>query len=213
MSGNVRTVENARFYPVIVDGRYHQYPSVTTILSIVNKPQLDIWRGKLGNEEADRLMNEAGDIGTAVHDGIHAMNMGGLPDDPLPLVSEILHTYANWAQANIEEILHVEEPVYSHRNRFAGTPDLICRMNGDERLCLIDFKTSKGIWPEMELQLAGYSIAVCEEHTEKYQNMRRLIVRLDKENLGKIQVKEFEGTVNSDNAFLYALGLYRFLRQ
>lgn len=213
MSGNVRTVEGARFYPVTFEGREFEYESVTTILSIVNKPQLNIWRGKLGNEEANAVMEEAADIGTTVHDGIKAMNIGGLPDDPLPLVLDMLHTYGNWAQANIEEILHVEEPVYSHRYQFAGTPDLICKMRGDERLCLIDFKTSKGIWPEMELQLAGYSIAICEEHTEKYQDMRRLIVRFDKENPKKIQIKEYEGTVRADNAFLYAHALYKFLRK
>ena len=41
-----------------VDGKL--YPSVTTILSIIRKPYLERWRGEIGNDDADFIMEEAG---------------------------------------------------------------------------------------------------------------------------------------------------------
>ena len=37
------------------------FPSVTTILSASPKPHLAFWRGDVGNEEASRIMKEAGE--------------------------------------------------------------------------------------------------------------------------------------------------------
>ena len=53
----------ARHYEI--DGKL--YPSVTTILSIIRKPYLERWRGEIGNEDADFIMEEAGGLGSEVH--------------------------------------------------------------------------------------------------------------------------------------------------
>jgi len=52
-----------RFYKV--EDKY--YPSVTTVLSMVDKPELRKWVGELGNREASFQMHEAQDKGKRIH--------------------------------------------------------------------------------------------------------------------------------------------------
>jgi hypothetical protein len=59
------------------------------------------------------------------------------------------------------EIIHSEATVYSREHGYAGTADLIMRMRIGEtsKPVIGDFKTSKGIYDEVGLQLCGYSRA------------------------------------------------------
>jgi hypothetical protein len=59
------------------------------------------------------------------------------------------------------EILESEVTVYSRAHGYAGTLDLLGRLSfGGERLpCIMDFKTGKGVYPEMGLQLCAYARA------------------------------------------------------
>ena len=50
------------------------------------------------------------------------------------------------------EPIEIETPHYSNTFGYAGTPDLVCRING--RRVVIDYKGS--LTPEIELQLGGY---------------------------------------------------------
>lgn len=52
--------------------------SVTTKLSIERKPNLDRWRGDVGNREADLRMHEAGDRGKRIHYAWWIYLMGGI---------------------------------------------------------------------------------------------------------------------------------------
>jgi len=204
-----------RYYPVESGGKITWYPSVTTVLSVINKPGLNFWRGNVGNEEAEKISSEAATLGKYVHAGCKKINEGGLPDDENPQVQELLVSYWDWHNRTVDQIFHVEEPVFSKRYQFAGTPDLICKLKGDSRLTLIDIKTSKQIWLDMELQLAGYALAIEEQRAvlPEYANMRRLIVRIRKDNPSKLpEIKEYESVSHAGNAFLCALGLYRFFR-
>ena len=58
------TTENGRFYTT-PSGQI--LPSITTVLSVKNKSGLDAWRKRVGEEEANRVMNQASLRGTAVH--------------------------------------------------------------------------------------------------------------------------------------------------
>jgi hypothetical protein len=53
------------------------YPSVTTILGAVPKSFLSNWRGQVGNWEADRIMNEAMDKGSRIHNAVSVFLSGG----------------------------------------------------------------------------------------------------------------------------------------
>jgi len=67
-----------RFYRLVLyDNSVIYLPSVTTVLHAVPKPFLAQWRGQVGNQEADRKMNEAMDRGTRVHQACHVYSMGG----------------------------------------------------------------------------------------------------------------------------------------
>ena len=62
------------------EGRRYIYgeqklPSVTTILSATksNKEALDAWVARVGQEEADRIKNEASRVGTYLHEVIERM--------------------------------------------------------------------------------------------------------------------------------------------
>ena len=58
--------ELGRFY---LDNKDNQIPSVTTVLDNMSdkKASIDSWRLRVGNEEADRVMKKATDIGSMVH--------------------------------------------------------------------------------------------------------------------------------------------------
>jgi hypothetical protein len=55
------------------EGRFYlspsgiKYPSVTTVLSCLDKPGLDAWKARVGEEEAAKILRQAGTRGTAVH--------------------------------------------------------------------------------------------------------------------------------------------------
>ena len=55
-----------------LDSNGNLVPSVTTVLSKTsnNKEGIEKWRQKVGDLEADRIMKQSTDIGTAVHEAI-----------------------------------------------------------------------------------------------------------------------------------------------
>ena len=55
-----------------LDSNNRAVPSVTTVLSGTSnsKAGIDQWRRRVGNEEADRIIKQSTDIGTAVHEAI-----------------------------------------------------------------------------------------------------------------------------------------------
>ena len=45
-------------------------------------------------------------------------------------------------------------PVFSEKYGYAGTIDYVCTIDG--KTYIVDFKTSKQVWPEYELQVSAY---------------------------------------------------------
>lgn len=200
----MREIKEARFYTI--DGQ--RFPSVTTVLGAIRSLALEHWRGELGNVEADRRMEEGAEIGRAVHRLCHAYNIGQsfiIPDD---IVGELFSAYRGWFAGNVDRVVFAERVVVSHKYGYAGTADLLAVIKGDTVPAVIDIKCTSGFWPTMPLQLAGYREAILEEGR---QVNRRLIVRLDKDEPGLLQVKECTEHIWDFNAFLCALGLFRYL--
>ena len=54
------------------------FPSYTTKLSVINKPQLGIWRGDVGNREANLKMFEASMRGKRIHKAWETYTKGGV---------------------------------------------------------------------------------------------------------------------------------------
>lgn len=181
---------------------------MTTVLGVIKSFELEHWRGELGNVEADRVAEEAAEIGRAVHYLCYLYNTGQLFAIPDDIVGELFSAYRGWFAGNIDRVLFAEKVVVSRRYSYAGTADLVAIMKGDTAPAVIDIKCTGGFWPTMPLQLAGYREAILEEGE---QVDRRLIVRLDKAELGLLQVKEYTEHTRDFNAFLCALGLFRYL--
>ena len=54
------------------------FPRVTSVCAVMNKPFIAIWRGRIGNAAADKIMTESGDFGTSFHQ-VAAAYLAGWP--------------------------------------------------------------------------------------------------------------------------------------
>lgn len=196
-------------------GRYYKvdgerYPSVTTVLAVLEKSGLAKWRGAVGNEEADRISKEATDFGTAIHALVEQVNLGnrgpfGEPDDAF------VAPYIRWYDETIAAVLGVERLCISRRWKYAGTADGVVVLNGDKDATVIDLKTSKtGLAQrEWELQLAAYSLALEEDEIDA---PRRLILRMPRAEPGKLYVHELdpEDLERDQRAFINILKIFNW---
>ena len=135
----IQIIDGKRFY-VTPDGS--AYPSITTILSLQDKPGLKKWREDVGEKEAKRISRESMRIGTAVHQ----MCEFYLSNYIIKLKNEdkkIVDTFnrIRFLLGNINNIVGNEIALYSDVLRIAGTADCIAEYNGV--LSIIDFKTSR----------------------------------------------------------------------
>jgi len=139
--------------------------SVTTILGMLPKPGIDAWRLRVGDEEADRIKNEAAQVGTYTHNRMEAYvrDEPYVPaDDPLESQAEAMFKIIKLIGLSkvtsiwgIEEALHLE-------NLYAGRCDLICEYR--RKPTILDYKNSSYFKPEdyiehYKLQIAMYAIA------------------------------------------------------
>lgn len=85
--------------------------------------------------------------------------------------------FEDWAQSVDLQPIVIEQTVWSRTHRYAGTMDVLAMVNG--RRTLLDWKTSKGIYAEYELQAAAYQHAL-ETMGHGVCDGGALIVRLPK---------------------------------
>ena len=116
------------------------YPSITSILGNQPKSGIESWRKKVGEEEANRIMKESSELGTAVHELCEQY----LYNFPLKCnYQEAIDVFnrLRFRLKNIDHIYGLEIPLYSDILKVAGTADCVAEYNGV--LSLIDFKTSR----------------------------------------------------------------------
>lgn len=122
---------------------------------------------RLGQVKAhQKELAKAGEVGTQIHKMIEWQMRTALKVDagPQPVISD----KAQWAVMAFEDFAKsvslkpvlIERTVYSKVHEFAGTMDLLARVNGE--LVLIDFKSGKSVYPESFLQSAAYNVALTE---------------------------------------------------
>ena len=124
-------------------------PSVTTVLSGTSKSKdgLVQWRNRVGDEEADRIIKQSTDIGTAVHEAIEKFlnkedwdNFENTSDQIL--AKNISNKFIKDALKGITEIWGLEVGIILN-NLYAGTADCVGLYK--DIPTLIDFKTAKKI--------------------------------------------------------------------
>jgi hypothetical protein len=139
-------METGRHY---LDSNNKAVPSVTTILSGTSKSKdgLIQWRNRVGEEEADRVIKQSTDIGTAVHEAIEnylngkSWNNFEETHDQL-LAKKISDKFINDGLKGITDIWGLEVGLLLD-NLYAGTADCVGEYEGIPTL--IDFKTAKKI--------------------------------------------------------------------
>ena len=139
-------LETGRHY---LDSNKKPVPSVTTVLSGTSKSAdgLIQWRNRVGEEEADRIIKQSTDIGTAVHEAIENYLNGKSWDnfeeshDQL-LAQKISDKFIKDGLKGITEIWGLEVGLLLD-NLYAGTADCVGEYEGIPTL--IDFKTAKKI--------------------------------------------------------------------
>ena len=188
-----------KFFP-----KSHQYwvngkrkTGVTTLIGIVDKSRpLVIWATELMRDfllakkditEADiykastiheEKKKEAADIGTEIHDWIEKYVKGEKPDMPESKEAQIgVTAFLQWTDENKVKFLSSERVVYSKKHDYIGKMDIEAKVNG--KLCLIDIKSSNGLYNTYNLQTAAYVMADEEESDRKYQG--RWLIRVAKE--------------------------------
>mgnify|MGYP001585161168 CR=1 FL=1 len=117
-----------------IDGT--EYPSVTTVLQVLSKPALARWRGKIGNEEADKISREATELGTRVHRACEQINLGA-PDYNDTGLEAFTMAYERWFREHVRYVIGAEKLVVSRRYEFAGTCDGIFLLDDDDAPTLV----------------------------------------------------------------------------
>ena len=132
-----------------LDSTNKPVPSVTTVLSGTSKSKdgLIQWRNRVGEEEAERIIKQSTDIGTAVHEAIenylNGKSWNNFEDthDQL-LAKKISEKFIKDGLTGITDIWGLEVGLVLD-NLYAGTADCVGEYEGIPTL--IDFKTAKKI--------------------------------------------------------------------
>jgi hypothetical protein len=151
------------------------YPSVTTILQYMPKNRFfESWLKDVGHN-SDIIMRKAGREGTQVHEAAEALLKGeevNWIDDfgnakYSQLVWQMIMRFHEFWTTHKPELISTEEFVWSDEHKYAGTADLVVKMDGE--IWLLDIKTSNHLHKTYDLQLAAYAKAIEEKTGLKIQ--------------------------------------------
>lgn len=154
-----------------IDGK--RVPGVTTIIGrFKDSGGLLYWafdQGKAAERgEIEKLYDkrdEAAQSGTLAHSMVEAHIRGEkLPEGPQD-AKNAFQAYLSWESMTRLKIVEQEMPLVSEKYRFGGCPDAIGEIDGE--LCLVDWKTSSGIYTDFLIQLAAYKYLWEEAYPNK----------------------------------------------
>lgn len=140
-------LESGRYY---LDSNGNPVPSVTTVLSNTSNASegIDRWRQRVGDLEADRIIKQSTDIGTAVHEALECYLKKEQWDEFDISIQDqntsrlITKKFISDGLNSINEIWGLEVGLILD-GLYAGTADCVGLVNGIPSI--IDFKTAKKI--------------------------------------------------------------------
>ena len=168
---DVRRSENHGTRTYDVQG--HNLPSVTTILSRTkDQKKLQEWRNRVGNNEADRVMNLSSKRGTLMHKYLEHYVLGKGYEDLTDLgraTKKMANKVIEVGMTPVDGYFGSEITLF-YPGLYAGTTDLVCMHNDMETI--VDFKQSnrpkKREWiDDYFLQSAAYAMAHDHVHGSK----------------------------------------------
>ena len=179
---------NTRQHTVYKTSDGERLPGVPTVINELgwNKNMLIAWsrREALAGNDPDKIKNEAAKPGTLTHSFIEGhikgekVDTSDFTENQIELAKNSYFAFVEWEKAMKPKYLGTEIQLVSEKYRFGGTADMIGEIGGE--LVLADWKTSKGIYPEMTIQIAAYKIAYEEMNPGKKVHHGG-ILRLDRE--------------------------------
>lgn len=144
------------------------------------------------------LLTRAQNFGAAAHKAAELSDRGNLDRSSLDApLAPYLESWEAFRAKELSEILQIEQPVYSLKFGFAGTPDRIARDKAG-RLVIVDIKTSREFHAAVKLQTAGYEIAFEEmAKAPRVKIQRRIGVILT--DTGEPYVEDFGDRTDRDD--------------
>jgi len=136
------------------------------------------WLADKGWDEAQSQKESAGGRGTKVHAAIHDLIRGerigyaDKYDDGSGTEKELtveewkaLVSFRNWVKDVKPKFIATEKTIVSTEHGFAGTIDAVVEIDGQR--FVVDWKTSKSVWTEYELQISAYRRAWVDTCVDK----------------------------------------------
>ena len=214
---------------LVFNERQHSYhlngvrlPGVTTIIGASDdKSGLLKWYGDNGWAKANKMRDAAAVLGTRIHAAIERFNIAIGAEEPYDLYTlepdllPYVEGYAQWFNANVREVVAVEQMVWSEHG-YAGTLDAALVLMDDPAPVLVDLKSSKfnpqypNPRPIWRLQSSAYQVALLER--TGIACTRRAVVQVPSNDPGTVKFHEFERSSNRPDweGFLAALKLYQW---
>lgn len=196
-------------------------PGVTSILSRFKDSGGLLWwafeqgkacqRGEIASLYDKR--DEAADAGTLAHLMVeHHLNGEPMPDvtkqsaDIVAHATQGFENYKRWERDNKITIFAQEMQLVSEQYRYGGSPDAIGQDSAG-KICMIDFKTSSGLYVDFLVQVAAYCILWDENHPELAINGECHILRFSKEH-GDFHHHSWSDLSDAKEQFLLFLRAY-----
>jgi len=159
----------------IIDGQW--FPRVTAIVSIKSKPALLRYYGGMRSfKAADDAKEASAREGTLVHEAVAAIAAGNHAVSVDPLVQPSVDAFNGFLRNNHVEPLLIEERVRSLEHGYAGTVDMVARVNGV--VGVLDIKTGKRVYRDYGMQTAAY-VAAAAERSDIEKPTTSWVLRLD----------------------------------
>lgn len=162
-------------------------PGTTTIVGRFKESGgLIRWAYKRGLDglELYESRDKAADLGTHVHDAIETQIHGGeglaylrnldLSEVDLASCEEAFGAFEEWHAGQRLELIATEVAMVSEEHRFGGTLDAVAVIAG--KLCLLDWKTSNGVYRDYITQLGAYAILWSEVRKQRFEGAHLLRV-------------------------------------
>ena len=128
------------------------FPSVTTVLSILNEEAIAAWRKRVGEEEANKISHKASSRGTSVHSIIEDYLNDKDTSEYLPHIRQSLENVKPILDEKIGSIYGIEVPLYSEYLGLAGRCDAVAQFDGVPSI--LDWKTSR--YPKKKEKISNY---------------------------------------------------------
>lgn len=226
---------NGKHFYQVFDEATPYYVSVTTILSALAKGKgFEVWLTKKTQEEQEDILGESSLRGSKVHRAIQLL-IEGKQITPEEFIYEdqdgrthkgltteeknMVYAFVRWWYAFNPKVYASEKIVYNTTYKFAGTLDFIGTIKeglidknsptpNRDIFTIVDWKTSSGIYPSYEMQLAAYAAA---EHQMSGRKIERgAILRLGTKHKTGYEFKIIDSLAESYRAFLGVLAAWKY---